>query len=439
MKIFLRFAPLILGAVLVAGCTVPFARGQGTGHQQTAASTTATATGAASPAPAGTGTPATGATQAIMAVIQRANDEQQQAFAKHDPTVMRDTATADYYSELVQTERDMENAGVTAIKLLKLEWGPVSVQGTSAQATTYETWQTTYNDGSTEQDRERNVYTLTLQGGAWKVQADDHPDANLDQPPSGVTGNPSPTSPSASGAPGTSPAPTSPVVGDQSDNWAGYTATGGTFTAVAGTWTVPNVDTTAGGAGDATWVGIGGANTHDLIQAGTDATVLGTGRVRYTAWIEMLPQAPETVPLSVSPGDVVTVSLARQSSGDWLITFDDHTTGKHYQTTEQYDSSLTSAEWIEEAPAGGRRVLPLDNFGTVQFRDGSAVEDGRKVTIAQAGAQPITMINRSGQPIASPSALGSDGASFSVSRLAAAPVAPLSPGFGRTRPRRNRP
>lgn len=399
----------------------------------TADAAAATSTSAATGQAANTGSAA--AIQAIKDTIQRANEEQAQAFAKNDATLMRDTATTSYYDQLVQNQRDMENGGVSAIKLAKLEWGPVNVQGSSAQATTFETWLTTLSDGSTQQDRERNVYTLVQQGTAWKVQTDAHPDAQLDQSTGG--GNPSPTIPSPGvipgepGSPSTIPAPlpaTEPNNG-QSRNWSGYAATGSDFTAVSGTWKVPQVTTNGGYGADASWVGIGGVNTRDLIQAGTDATAAGGG-VRYTAWVETLPQVSHTVPLSVSPGDSVSVTISQQSDGTWQIAFKDNTTGQTYQTTTTYNSSLSSAEWVEEAPAGGRRVLPLDNFGTVQFTNGSAVENGKKVTIAQAGAKPITMINQAGQPLAQPSTLSSDGSSFSVKRTADSSTSPVIPGAG---------
>jgi hypothetical protein len=143
-------------------------------------------------------------------------------------------------------------------------------------------------------------------------------------------------------------------------------------------------------------VGIGGERSRDLIQAGTDATVLGTGRVRYTAWIETLPQAAQTVPLTVNPGDTVSVSLAQRSGGTWSIRLENHTTGQRYETTVGYRSSLSSAEWIEEAPAGGRRTLPLDDFGTVQFRNTTTVDDRRSGRggrspwwTAAAGCSPV--------------------------------------------------
>src|SRR5438094_4189204 len=39
---------------------------------------------------------------ALQAALQRANEEQQQAFNQNDPQLMADTATAAHYAELVQ-------------------------------------------------------------------------------------------------------------------------------------------------------------------------------------------------------------------------------------------------------------------------------------------------------------------------------------------------
>jgi hypothetical protein len=363
---------------------------------------------------------ASGATiNTIKQVIQQSNQAQQQAVAAHDPTRMRDTATATYYRQAVQGLNDLVSAGVSAIQLVNLEWGPITLHGTtSAQATTTETWRTTFGDGSTLQQVDTNVYTLVLERNTWKVQDDQHPDVQQGQP---------------SQAPqGTAPAPVEPGASadvSQSRNWAGYAATGGTFTAVSGTWTVPIVSAGRTAAADATWVGIGGVSANDLIQAGTDATVQ-SGRVIYTAWVELLPQASQPAPLVVSAGDTVSVAITQQSGDTWQILIRDTTTGQSYQKRVTYQSSRSSAEWVEEAPAVGRRtLLPLDNFGTINFRDATTVEDGQQHSIAQAGGQAITMSSRTGQPAAQPSALGDDGASFSVTRTNTA--APRSvPGAG---------
>jgi hypothetical protein len=335
----------------------------------------------------------------IASVIEKANQEQQDALAQNDPTIMRDTATDSYYALLVQTQRSLLQSGATAIQLESLDWGAISVQGSTAQATTTETWQVTFSDGTTQENTDRNDYTLVQQNGRWLISDDA-------QPGSGVS----------SSQPGAS----NP---NQSSNWSGYAATGGPFTSVTATWTVPTVDPNGrAGAADAAWVGIGGATSTDLIQAGTDATVTGNGQVTYSAWIEMLPKASQKVNLSVKPGDVVKVSIDEQSEGNWLIVIADQTTGQQYQSTVQYSSSLSSVEWIEEAPSTGTtrsHVVTLDNFGEVRFSGAAAELNGQQVNVAQTNAQPITMYGTNGK-IAVPSVLGGDGSSFTVTRVTGA-------------------
>jgi len=349
---------------------------------------------------------ATSEVDTIKAVIQHANQEQQQALAAHDPTLMRDTATAAFYSQAAQGLNDLLSGGVTAIELVKLDWGSISMHGTTAaQATTVETWRTSFADGSTLGESDTNVYTLVLENSAWKVQDDQHPDARQLQPPQD--------------APGADPTPVAPIApgeADQSRNWAGYAATSGTFTAVSGSWRVPTISAGHTSAGDATWVGIGGITSHDLIQAGTAATN-ESGQVVYTAWIEMLPHVAQPVPLTVGADDAISVSISQQPDENWHIRIRNATTGQSYEKTLTYQSSASSAEWIEESPAVGQRMLlPLDNFGTITFTNAGTVEDGQQRNIAQANGQPITMFSRAGQALAQPSKLGDDGSSFSVTR-----------------------
>lgn len=211
-----------------------------------------------------------------------------------------------------------------------------------------------------------------------------------------------------------------------SSNWAGYSATGGSFTTVAGSWTVPHVSTGTNPGVDATWVGIGGVSSSDLIQAGTQESVNRAGRIMYEAWVEMLPHASQIVPLTVNAGDSMTVSVSQLSTGQWQLSLKDNTTGQSYQATAAYQSSLSSADWIEEAPNGRGGELPLDNFGSVQFSGATTTENGQQVTVAQANGQPITMANR-GQTLAVPSALGADGASFTVTRTSSSVSPPARP------------
>jgi hypothetical protein len=412
-----------LATAATAATTAIAATAGGVSPSARAATLTATPGVAGATSAPVTATAANSATQAIMAAVQQANAEQQQALARKDPSVMQDTATPSYFQALIQTQRDLLGSGVTAIKLLSLQWGQVAVQGTDAQATTTETWQTSYADGTTDQSTDLNLYTLVQQGSRWLVAGDDHPNTHLRQPAPGAPT--APRAPTAPTAPSLPPNVSSPQTGapgaDQSRNWSGYSAGGGPFTAVSGSWKVPNVDPNSSlGSADSTWVGIGGVTTDDLIQAGTQTSVHGSGRVSYSAWIETLPRAPRTVPLQVSPGDIITVTLTQQADGTWQVSMVDRTTGQSYQTSIQYNSSLSSAEWIEEAPAAvstGVRIVTLDNFGQVQFQNATATLNGKQVTIGQTNATPITMYGRGGQLLTQLSALGSDGSSFTVTRL----------------------
>jgi hypothetical protein len=350
---------------------------------------------------------------AVQAVIQQANSEQPQALSTGNPSLMSDTATAAYYRQLVQTNQGLGTQGATSIVLNQLTWGPISVTGTTATANTTETWTTTFSDGTTTRSVNANVYTVVQQGGTWLIEADQQPA----------------TSPSAQATPGVvvqptpqaSPVPAMPAGQNTSHNWSGYAATSGTFTSVAGTWIVPPAGINSAAGVGATWVGIGGVSTHDLIQAGTQDVAAGGGQAEFQTWIEMLPQASQQVPVAVVPGDSVTVSIDEQGTGTgvWQISINNNTSGQTYQTSVNYTSSESSAEWIQEAPASSSGVLPLDFFNSVSFSAASATQDGQTVDLAQAGAQPIAMLNATNQALAVPSAIASDGSSFSVARTSA--------------------
>ena len=145
----------------------------------TAASQSAPAGSAAqsAAAAASSGAPADTTTQAaIQQVIQQVDAAQIQAVQTNNPQVMAATATPEFYQEQVTNNQDLVDSGVTDIKLVNMEWGPITIDGNNATATVWETWSTTFDDGTTEQARDRNVYQLVLDNGAWKVKADLHPD-----------------------------------------------------------------------------------------------------------------------------------------------------------------------------------------------------------------------------------------------------------------------
>lgn len=239
-------------------------------------------------------------------------------------------------------------------------------------------------------------------------------------PSSSVSGltptTPTSSSPSPTQAPTPTPAPQT-TTGYTSTNWSGYLAANATFTSISGSW----IATEATGNGttttaDATWVGIGGVTTDDLIQVGTDNTVTAGGSVSTGAFYELLPEVSQPVPgLTVSEGDSISASVAEVSGDLWKISITDETDNESDTLYVTYDSSLSSAEWIEEDPSYSyARQIPFDNFNLASFSNGSVTLNGSVDNISTSTAQPVTMVNESGQVIAAPSVIGADGASFSV-------------------------
>jgi hypothetical protein len=168
---------IILVIALIAIIAIAVSRLSSGGLSRPSAATAPTQAAAAAQSAAAAGTPADAATQqAIQQVIQQVDQAQIQAIQTNDPKVMEPTATPEFYQEQVSNNQDLVDSGVTEIKLVNMEWGPITVNGNTATATVWETWSTTFDDGTTQQSRDRNVYTLVLDNGAWKVQSDEHPD-----------------------------------------------------------------------------------------------------------------------------------------------------------------------------------------------------------------------------------------------------------------------
>jgi hypothetical protein len=204
------------------------------------------------------------------------------------------------------------------------------------------------------------------------------------------------------------------TVTNATGNWAGYVMPGNNITRVSGSWTVPSPGADSGSGADATWIGIGGNSSEDLIQTGTQNTVGRDGQTESTAWFEMLPDAETPIDtMTVNPGDKISASIVQAGPGLWTISLKDATTGERFNRQVQYDSSLSSAEWIEEDPSlSDSAQVPLDNFGNVTFTAAAATTNGRNVGIVAAKA--LTMVNGAGQALTSIADAGNS--SFTVTR-----------------------
>jgi peptidase A4-like protein len=223
---------------------------------------------------------------------------------------------------------------------------------------------------------------------------------------------------------------------DNSLNWAGYAVTPGSgITAVSSTFTVPSAGEVPPGFA-ASWAGIGGFTTSDLIQAGVSENDAVGGALlggQYNAWYEILPasETPITggcsgnVPsCTVNPGDKISVNISNAGGNTWNISLSDAGNWS-WSTSVNYASSESSAEWIQEAPSlAGAQTIPAD-VGTVSFGSTSTfTEGGSAHTIAEGSP---TLINES--PVgtvneATTSPLASDGQSFNVCVYAQSCAAP---------------
>ena len=213
-----------------------------------------------------------------------------------------------------------------------------------------------------------------------------------------------------------------------SSNWSGFAVPakpGERITAVTGSWIVPLIRPLPPGQ-SSSWVGIGGFNSGDLIQVGTSSN----GRLDTTyAWFEVLP-AYETRILGgcardascrVVQGDRMAASITNNGGDSWTIMLANLGDGVHakwyWARTVSYNSTLSSAEWVFEAPQKGV-VVNAPFLGAVpviaqtapahaphaKFFGGTYVVNGVTQSLRPGAATRVVML-----PGAAPSFLAPDG------------------------------
>jgi hypothetical protein len=193
-----------------------------------------------------------------------------------------------------------------------------------------------------------------------------------------------------------------------SSNWAGYAATGSTFTSVSASWVQPSVSCTSATSYSSFWIGLDGDGSNSVEQTGTEADCSG-GHAQYYSWYEMYPAYPVNYSNSVSPGDHFTSTVSTSGSGSFTLTLTNTTKGWTKTTKKTLrNASLASAEIIAEAPSSSSGVLPLAHFSTASFTSASA--NGQP--IGNYGPDKINMAS-GGTTKATTSAL-SGGSNFSV-------------------------
>jgi hypothetical protein len=199
-----------------------------------------------------------------------------------------------------------------------------------------------------------------------------------------------------------------------SQNWAGYDATGGGFASVTASWVEPPIQASYSAETYAFfWVGLDGDGSSTVEQTGT-AAYSQDGSVSYYAWYEMYPDP--SIPIygmTVSPGDEMAGTVTSDSPGDFTLTLLDDTTHDSFTTTQTNGVTAPfSAEVIAEAPTSiaSGTIFPLADFGSVSFTN--CAFNGQP--LSAFAYNQIDMVSAGGLTEAAASALGTDGASFSV-------------------------
>jgi hypothetical protein len=118
----------------------------------------------------------------------------------------------------------------------------------------------------------------------------------------------------------------------------------------------------------------------------------------------MYPKFPTNYSNPVAPGDKMSASVTTNGSGSFTLTISDGTKWSRTTTARLKSAKLASAEVIAEAPSSSGGVLPLANFGTVNFTASKA--NGALLTGSTPGIDAITM--QSGSTVkAQPSSISS--------------------------------
>jgi Peptidase A4 family len=240
-----------------------------------------------------------------------------------------------------------------------------------------------------------------------------------------------------------------PKVTQRADsNWAGYAVASSktknvSFSSVSGDWTQPAVNCSAGSPSDsAFWVGLGGYTGEHLEQVGTSADCSADGQAVYSAWYELVPAAEVAVSMTVKPGDQFSAHVAVSGQTVTLSISDLTQNTTVSRTLHMSSPTVSSAEWIAEAPsecdsssAQDCRILPLADFGSVTFTDADASAGGRSgsITSGLGSVEALTleanpgfgrMFVASAQADASAQPLSSSGASFAVNWVQPQPQVP---------------
>jgi hypothetical protein len=203
------------------------------------------------------------------------------------------------------------------------------------------------------------------------------------------------------------------VANDTSTNWSGaaaFAAKGDSATYVIGQWTVPDV--VAPGFGSyycASWVGIDGDGSPDVLQAGTECDIVSfgffTAKQTYVWWEWYPNYEVQIANFPVTSGDVMFCAICVHSDTEAGFYLTNVTTGASTSFTKTAPRGThlvgNCAEWIVEAPTVNGGQSALARFGDVYFDE--CIAGTKNHALLHGGdGDLITMVDSSNKKISIP-------------------------------------
>ncbi|KAF3770484.1 hypothetical protein M406DRAFT_354471 [Cryphonectria parasitica EP155] len=184
--------------------------------------------------------------------------------------------------------------------------------------------------------------------------------------------------------------PTNDTMVSYSSNWSGAVLVGTGYTGVTAKFTVPTPSSTGSGAA---WVGIDGDTcSTSILQTGVSWTKSAL-TTTYDAWYEWYPHASiDFTGITISAGDSVQATVEATSERAGTATVENLTTGDsvtHTFTIETAELCEYNAEWIVEDFEEGGSLVSFADYGSVEFTDAEATQDGS--TVDTTGSSIIDM------------------------------------------------
>jgi peptidase A4-like protein len=203
------------------------------------------------------------------------------------------------------------------------------------------------------------------------------------------------------------------LVNGTSSNWSGSVLfidpNVDPFTWIFGQWTVPNAYSPNPGDGNtyysSAWIGIDGDGSPDVLQAGTETDVTGSGPATSYAWMEWFPDFSVGIAnFPFAPGDAATLLICSTGPNTAWFSFGNLTSLQYtsFTLTAPQGTTLVGncAEVVLERPGVNGALAELPRYGenffdaaTAYTKSGATYDLGTGATISMVADDGVTIIS----------------------------------------------